>query len=124
MECAICLCEINAISANLKQCNICKYKFHLDCVKRLDTCPMCRSSFLPSQCIESNVQFNNMNIQDSHDINSILSRFGRQSCLDNKHMFYLETLGDWKLGDDNRLSFTYSCMHVECKDCKIKTIMQ
>lgn len=47
--CAICLNIVNE-SNNLFQCN--HYDFHINCIKNLSSCPMCRANLKPSEnCI-------------------------------------------------------------------------
>ena len=118
-ECPICLEEINN---NTKfKCVNCKYEFHSKCIIKIDKCPMCREPLSKTR-IPNNVQFNNMNFRDEYDIQALLDKFGRRTCIEQNHCFYFETLGEWEM-KNNELVFRYSCMHVECRNCKIKTIM-
>lgn len=124
-ECVICLESINKKADSIIKCGICENIFHKKCIYNLKKkeCPLCRTKINLHHSDKYNVVFNNMNDEDVYNIDKYIDKWGRKTCLDNNHKFNLETLGDWGLFD-GRLKFKYTCMHIQCVDCNISTIMK
>ena len=124
-ECVICLEPVNKIK-NFK-CKKCQNVFHTKCIYDLKEkkCPLCREKIVIVHKSKYNFIFNNMNDNDVYDIDKYINKWGRKTCLENKHKFCLETLGDWGIDyNTTDLKFKYTCMHIQCVDCDISTIMK
>ena len=120
--CVICLDSMNNTTYN---CNNCNNNFHIECIKKLKKkqCPLCRNCIIIPYNSDYNVTFNNMDETDRiYDINLYINKWYDKKCLDNKHHFILETLGDWIM-DNNNLKFKYKCMYLECTVCKKNKII-
>lgn len=124
-ECVICLEKVDK-NKNFK-CRTCNNIFHTKCIYDLKEkkCPLCREKIKIVHKSNYNVIFNNMNDNDVYDIDKYINKWGRKTCLSNNHKFCLETLGDWGLNSNTTdLKFKYTCMHIQCVDCNISTIMK
>lgn len=123
LECVICLEPINE-HKNFK-CKECKNIFHAQCIYNLieKECPLCRTPIKIEVNSKYNCIFNNMNENVIYDVDKYINKWGRKTCLSNNHKFCLETLGDWGIFN-RKLKFKYTCMHVQCVDCNISTIMK
>lgn len=125
-ECVICLEPVDK-KKNFK-CKTCGNIFHTKCIYNLSekVCPLCRCKIKIEINSKYNCIFNNMNENDVYDVDKYINKWGRKTCLENNHKFCLETLGDWSLNNNsiNDLKFKYTCMHIECVDCGISTIMK
>jgi len=122
-ECVICLETVDK-NKNFK-CSTCKNIFHTKCIYNLieKECPLCRTEIKIIINTKYNCIFNNMNQNDIHDIDKYINKWGRKTCVSNNHKFCLETLGNWDMGSRG-LEFKYTCMHIQCVDCNISTIMK
>lgn len=122
-ECVICL-EPVSNNKNFK-CKKCKNIFHSKCIYNLieKECPLCRERIKIEVNSKYNCIFNNMNENNIYDVDKYINKWGRKTCLSNNHKFCLETLGDWGMSSRG-LTFKYTCMHIECVDCNISTIMK
>ena len=115
--CVICL---DNMDESIYKCNKCNNNFHIDCIKKLKKklCPLCRTCITITDNSDYNVTFNNMDETNRiYDINFYINKWYDKDCLNNKHHFILETLGDWIMDDDD-LKFKYKCMYLECTICK------
>tara|TARA_Y100000817_G_C16390438_1_gene338755 strand:+ start:70 stop:486 length:417 start_codon:yes stop_codon:yes gene_type:complete len=125
-ECVICLEKLTKKNDNFK-CDNCKNSFHKECIYNLKykICPLCRCKIKIEDTRDSQFKFtfNNMNENDVYNIDKYIERWGKKECIEGKHTFFLETLGNWEM-NNRHLIFEYTCMHIECKDCKISTIMK
>lgn len=124
-ECVICLESIDKTIDTFMKCNVCENIFHKKCIYNLKKkeCPLCRTKINVNYSNKYNAIFNNMNDDEVYNIDKYIDKWGRKTCLDNNHKFRLETLGDWGLRN-GRLTFKYTCMHIQCIDCDISTIMK
>jgi len=117
--CVICLEDNN--KTNSFKCDNCNNIYHNTCINKLknNICPLCRVDLKKNNTHYTNYNFNNMDSCNYYDIQKYLNKWDNTECFTNAHYFNLETLGNWDMKQD--LSFTYTCMHVECVDCnKIK----
>ena len=124
-ECVICLESMDENANSVIECESCRNIFHKKCIYKLQKkeCPLCRERIQLNNSTNFNIVFNNMNEDDVYDIDKYVNKWGRKTCLSNDHRFCLETLGDWGLSDTG-LVFKYTCMHIQCIDCDISTIMK
>lgn len=124
-ECVICLEKVDK-NKNFK-CKTCNNIFHTKCIYDLKEkkCPLCREQIKIEYKSNYNYIFNNMDDNDIYDIDKYINKWGRKTCLETKHKFCLETLGDWGINNNTTdLKFKYTCMHIQCVDCNISTIMK
>lgn len=119
-ECSICL---DKIVDNIFKCSNCSNIFHINCINKIHkkNCPLCRH--ILQESFNSYIFNNHDDSGKIYDINKYISKWGKHKCLKNKHKFLLETLGDWK-NNNQTLVFDYKCMHIECLDCNIKSIIK
>ena len=122
-ECVICLEPVDK-KKNFK-CKTCENIFHTKCIYNLNekVCPLCRAEIKIMVESKYNCIFNNMNENNIYDVDKYIDKWGRKTCLSNNHKFCLETLGNWDM-TSGRLQFDYTCMHIQCVDCDISTIMK
>jgi len=122
-ECVICLEDVDK-HKNFK-CKLCKNIFHTKCIYDLKEkkCPLCREEIKIDIHSKHNCIFNNMNENDIYNVDKYINKWGNKICLQNRHKFCLETLGNWDMCNIG-LVFEYTCMHIQCVDCNISTIMK
>tara|TARA_B100001540_G_C15751002_1_gene617003 strand:+ start:424 stop:810 length:387 start_codon:yes stop_codon:yes gene_type:complete len=126
-ECYICLEETT--NTNGERYYKCDHIFHKECIKKLskfkfDCCPACKQEI--DHIYDKNIIFNNMTRDRVFNLNNYLKKWKKKECIDNKHIFEMETLGDWVANKNSNeiIEFNYKYMYIKCRTCNIDKIIK